>query len=144
MTCITNWHTSAQSDDSGIVFSRVCVWLSVNTITPEIASPRTYQGIIMWSKGRTSSEMVEVHGWWYNVSDVLVYVVSSPRLHGGSCSWSWTWHWPLKSRPKHLTWMLNSCVKAHENRTADPLFEKIQQAPRTNARTLVNIIVAVL
>ena len=59
-----------------VLFSVVSVCLSANTITPEPLeiSSRNDQGIIIWSKGRTSSKTTirAVRGWWFNVSDVLV------------------------------------------------------------------------
>jgi len=51
--------------EGDIVFSSVCLFifmsvcLFVNTITPEllVISSQNIQGIILWSKGRTSSKM---------------------------------------------------------------------------------------
>jgi len=42
------------------VFACLSVWMFVNTVTPEPLeiSSRNFQGIILWSKGRTSSKMV--------------------------------------------------------------------------------------
>jgi len=57
-------------------FQYMCVCLSVcqrGNSCPESLkiSSRNFQSIILWSKGRTISN-IEVRGWWFDVSGVLV------------------------------------------------------------------------
>jgi len=65
--------------EGAIVSSNVClsVCLSVNTLTPELLEvSENFQGIILWSKGRTSDEFengcITVHKWCENASDILL------------------------------------------------------------------------
>jgi len=89
---LTWWLACHPCSKGGIVFSSVrlclyvCLSLSVNTITGEpFELSQNFQGIILWSKGRTSSKMVyrgaRLRGWWFNDSGVLVTYIIVTTQH---------------------------------------------------------------
>jgi len=69
-------------NENDIVFSSVClcvcvfVCLSVNMITLEpldiIMKFLPHHPMVETSKGRTSWKWLGVHGWWFNITDVLL------------------------------------------------------------------------